>query len=228
MAKGPKIKVTKDGPYLVTGGVPLGFESPVPNSSGDPVKWVKKETYSVKETYLLCRCGRSMNKPFCDSRHSETNFSGRETAGQEEYLDNPRKYEGPDVDLLDIPDLCSGTRFCHPSGGVWGLTKKSDREKLKKIALQESCACPSGRLTHVDKKNGKPVEPDFEPSISSTDDPGANTSGPLWVKGGVPVESSEGKTYRIRNRVTLCRCGKSLNKPFCDGAHMRFGASGSE
>ena len=225
MVKDPKIKVAKDGPYIVTGGVHLDFESPVPNSSGDPVKWVKKETYAVKETYSLCRCGRSIKKPFCDGRHTQTNFSGREMAGKEEYLDNPRKYESPELDLLDIPDICSGTRFCHPSGGVWGLTKKSGREKLKKIALQESMDCPSGRLTHVDKKSGKPVDPVFPPSISATDDPGANTSGPLWVKGGIPVESSEGRTYRIRNRVTLCRCGKSLNKPFCDGAHMRFGTS---
>jgi len=41
------------------------------------------------------------------------------------------------------------------------------------------------------------------------------------VRGGIPVESSEGQVYEIRNRVTLCRCGKSYNKPFCDGSHVK-------
>ena len=33
------------------------------------------------------------------------------------------------------------------------------------------------------------------------------------------MESADGTTYEIRNRVTLCRCGASQNKPFCDGSH---------
>ncbi|MFY9800413.1 MAG: CDGSH iron-sulfur domain-containing protein [Methanoregula sp.] len=40
------------------------------------------------------------------------------------------------------------------------------------------------------------------------------------MRGGIPVESSEGHVYEIRNRITLCRCGKSYNKPFCDGRHI--------
>ncbi|MHB8164175.1 MAG: CDGSH iron-sulfur domain-containing protein [Methanoregula sp.] len=31
---------------------------------------------------------------------------------------------------------------------------------------------------------------------------------------------ADGKPYTVRNRVTLCRCGKSGNKPFCDGSHV--------
>ena len=44
-------------------------------------------------------------------------------------------------------------------------------------------------------------------------------SGPIWVKGGIRIEGADGKSYEIRNRVTLCRCGQSSNKPFCDGTH---------
>jgi CDGSH-type Zn-finger protein len=39
------------------------------------------------------------------------------------------------------------------------------------------------------------------------------------VRGGIPIESANGKTYAVRNRVTLCRCGQSANKPLCDGSH---------
>lgn len=66
----------------------------------------------------------------------------------------------------------------------------------------------------------KVLEREFEKSISLVEDPQNKVSGPIWVKGGVPVESSDGSTYEIRNRVTLCRCGKSKNKPFCDGSHI--------
>ena len=44
-------------------------------------------------------------------------------------------------------------------------------------------------------------------------------SGPIWVRGGIPVVAADGHAYEIRNRVTLCRCGASSNKPFCDGSH---------
>ena len=50
--------------------------------------------------------------------------------------------------------------------------------------------------------------------------PAAGEHGPLWVRGGIPVMSADGKPYAIRNRVTLCRCGKSGNKPFCDGSRI--------
>ena len=33
------------------------------------------------------------------------------------------------------------------------------------------------------------------------------------------ITAADGKTYEIRNRVTLCRCGRSDNKPFCNGSH---------
>ncbi len=43
--------------------------------------------------------------------------------------------------------------------------------------------------------------------------------GRLWLRGGIAVVSSDGFAYEVRNRVTLCRCGASDNKPFCDGSH---------
>ena len=44
-------------------------------------------------------------------------------------------------------------------------------------------------------------------------------NGPIWVRGGIPIESADESIYEIRNRVALCRCGKSSNIPFCDGSH---------
>ena len=70
-----------------------------------------------------------------------------------------------------------------------------------------------------DKDTEKVFEPPFKPSIGIIEDPGIKVSGPIWVKGGIRIEGADGKSYEVRNRVTLCRCGQSSNKPFCDGTH---------
>jgi len=70
-----------------------------------------------------------------------------------------------------------------------------------------------------DKATGEAVEPDLPVSIGLVEDPEQQCSGPLWLRGGIAVVSGDGFEYEIRNRATLCRCGQSKNKPYCDGAH---------
>jgi len=52
------------------------------------------------------------------------------------------------------------------------------------------------------------------------EDPSQGVSGPLWLRGGIALLAADGFAYEIRNRMTLCRCGASSNKPFCDGSHV--------
>ena len=125
--------------------------------------------------------------------------------------------------MIDAEELCAKARFCHRAGNTWNLTEKSDDSKSKEIAIQEACDCPSGRLVAWDKNTKKAIEPKFEPSISLTEAPYRKISGPLWVKGGIPLEGADGTEYEVRNRMTICRCGKSTNKPFCDGTHFSTG-----
>ena len=72
--KKPKILVTKNGPYLVTGNVALKAEKIVNDADGYPRKWEETKKYAAKELYLLCRCGQSKNKPFCDGTHLNIGF----------------------------------------------------------------------------------------------------------------------------------------------------------
>ncbi|MFA5411806.1 MAG: CDGSH iron-sulfur domain-containing protein [Candidatus Micrarchaeia archaeon] len=215
----PKIQITKDGPYLVSGSLPLQKEIIIPDSSGYPYKWQKGEKYPKKEAYALCRCGHSTNKPYCTGKHSEFGFVGTEAATRKKYFPQSEKTAGGNIVLTDVPPLCALARFCERAGGVWKLAYESKNPKSKKLAIQEAHDCPSGRLVIWDRKTRKPMEKKLKPSISIVEDPQARSSGPLWVKGGVPVVSADGKAYEIRNRVTLCRCGRSHNKPFCDGTH---------
>jgi len=198
----------------------LAEEIMVLGADGVPVGWKHGLEYPRQATYALCRCGASKNKPFCDGAHVKIGFDGTETAGHEKYEDQAELTSGPGLDLTWSPNLCAVARFCHRAGDAWTLAEKSDDLEARETAIQEACACPSGSLVARDKKTGLAIEPDLKPSIGLIETPGTNFSGPLWIKGGIPVDSSEGFEYEIRNRVTLCRCGASKNKPFCDGTHI--------
>ena len=219
----PKIVISENGPYLVNGNVPLDEETAMCESNGDALKWEKGKTYPSQKSYALCRCGKSENKPFCDGSHVAIKFDGCETSDNIDYSKESDELIGESLTLNDCRDLCSSARFCHRAGGTWSLTRNSSDSKNRALAIQETGDCPSGRLTIFDQKTGLPIEPKFIHSISATRDDGANVLGPLWIKGGIPIESFSGKKYEIRNRVTLCRCGKSRNKPFCDGTHIEVG-----
>lgn len=215
-----KIKITKNGPYLVCGKIPILTEQIITDNNDDPKKWKKTEKINVPENYALCRCGHSKNKPFCDGTHIKVKFNGTETADvDKKYTDNIEETEGPELILQDNEKLCSGAGFCHRKGGTWDLTEKSDDKDCKRLAIEQACNCPSGRLVAFDKKIKIPMENIFKPSISLIEHQDS-ISGPLWVKGNITIESCEGREYEKRNRVTLCRCGKSSNKPFCDGMHI--------
>ena len=183
--------------------------------------WRAGQKYPIKEKYTLCRCGQSQKKPFCDGTHIRIDFDGTETASKKPYLKQAEDITGPDLDLTDAPDLCVHAGFCDRDGGIWNLVEYSDTPEARRTAIEEAKNCPSGRLV-VWNKDGNEIEPEFEPAIGLViEDPDAGATGPLWVRGGIPIEGADGTRYEMRNRITLCRCGKSANKPFCDGTHRQ-------
>jgi CDGSH-type Zn-finger protein len=214
----PQIEITKDGPYLVKGGLPLSQQLIVVNEEGESLDYEEGKKYEVQQQYALCRCGQSANKPFCDGTHAKIQFDGTETASRQPYLEQTETIEGPTMLLTDAESLCAFARFCDPKGRVWNLVLENTPE-ARKLVEHEAGHCPAGRLVAWDKKTGKPIEPKFKPSLGLIEDTAKQVSGPIWVRGGIPVISADGKPYEVRNRVTLCRCGRSDNKPFCNGSH---------
>jgi CDGSH-type Zn-finger protein len=214
-----EIKVTKNGPYLVSGKLPISTQIITVNKEGIPIEWRKGKEFPLQEKCGLCRCGESKNKPFCDGTHTKIGFDGTETANSEPYLKQAKIIKGPTLRLTDFEDLCASARFCHRAGSIWSLIE-SDSLDAKRVAIEEAGDCPSGRLVVWDKKTGEAIDPEFEKSIGVIEDPQMEFIGPIWVRGGIPIRSADGKTYEIRNRLTLCRCGKSSIKPFCDSSHF--------
>jgi CDGSH-type Zn-finger protein len=222
-ADGFSVKITGNGPYIVSGEVPIAKEIIVCDEDGESVAWERGEEFHKHPHAALCRCGASHAKPFCDGTHMSIAFDGTETATRTPYDAVADDVDGPTMILRDAVALCADARFCHRAGGAWNMVKTATTPEERATVRTEAELCPSGRYVATDRATGQAYEPDLEPSIGIIEDPQEGVSGPIWVRGGIQVEGADGRLYEVRNRVTLCRCGASQNKPFCDGSHLEIG-----
>lgn len=215
----PKVKVMPNGPLMVSGAVPLRNKAPIMSEHGEPLTWQTDEAIETRATYALCRCGESSNKPFCDGTHSKIEFDGTETASSDNYEQRRTSYPGTGIEVFDDRGICVHAGFCgNQVSNVWKMSPKTDDTVVRAQVMAMIERCPSGALTY--EVNGQAVEPDLPTEVSITPD------GPIWLSGGIPVERSDGEALETRNRVTLCRCGHSANKPLCDGSHKEAGFTG--
>jgi len=55
-------------------------------------------------------------------------------------------------------------------------------------------------------------------------------NGPYRVEGPITLLDADGKEYDLTGKpaISLCRCGASTNKPFCDGTHSKIGFQATE
>jgi CDGSH-type Zn-finger protein len=213
------VTISKDGPYIVLGDAPLAEQVIVANAAGESLQWREGEAYKTPEKYALCRCGHSHNAPFCDGTHAKIGFDGTETAERTPYSAQATLFDGPVLALLDAKRLCADGRFCDPNGKVWNQVARTDDPQIRSMFLRQVQRCPAGRLVAFDKATGTTIEENLPVSIGLIEDPVEDCSGPIWLRGGISLKSPDGYEYEVRNRVTVCRCGASKNKPFCDGSH---------
>ena len=50
-------------------------------------------------------------------------------------------------------------------------------------------------------------------------------NGPLRVEGPISLVDADGRAWDLTGKpaISLCRCGASANRPFCDGSHKTVG-----
>lgn len=213
----PRIRVTRNGPYLVSAGTPLSTRVPMRNEAGEPVAWEAGEDRLQAHSYALCRCGRSGTKPFCDGSHERWAFDGSCTADRAPGAARRKVFEGVGVSMTDDPSLCAGYEYCDRHGGVWRTIAATADPAVRDELLNQVALCPSGRLEATVAGHSSTEEPSYGRAIATIPD------GPLWAMGSIPVLAEDGHAYEVRNRQLLCRCGQSANKPFCDGTHYKVG-----
>lgn len=173
------------------------------------------EEMERREKFALCRCGASKNKPFCDASHREIGFSSaRET---DRPIDRYRAYEGEGITVEDNRTICGHLQYC-----IHDLPTVFNREARPWIdpegaEPQDVAAltgrCPSGALRSLIA--GEPANRiSVDPVIRIVED------GPYVVQGPITLEIEESLHPPVTDRYTLCRCGASRNRPYCDGSHL--------
>ena len=213
------ITVEGDGPYLVRGGVPLSRRRIVRSEQGEALVWRTEEVTERGGTYRLCRCGGSSTKPFCDGSHADDGFDGTESGPTDDYQERARAYPGTGMTLHDDRGLCAHASFCATKQtNAWKMMRETEDTATRSHAMAMVERCPSGAITY--DVDGERNEPDLPVRVNVIED------GPLFVSGGVPVSRADGAPLETRNRMALCRCGASSNKPFCDGTHVEVGFEG--
>ena len=209
-AAAPRIACLPNGPYYLLND-PQAL--PVPNlvrSSGAPCATVRG--------VALCRCGGSKNKPFCDGTHGTIGFSDRRLT--ESAANQRTSYRGRRITIFDNRAICAHAGFC--TDGLKNVFRMGTEPWIDAdgAAVEEIIAtirkCPSGALSYaIDGEEAAP--PTRPPQVLVTD------NGPYAVSGGIELMGVQFGDGASREHYTLCRCGASANKPFCDGSHWRVG-----
>jgi CDGSH-type Zn-finger protein/ferredoxin len=218
-----KIEVRHNGPYIVSGYIPLVSKTQVVSEYGEPMTWKIDGKLASEESYGLCRCGQSNYKPFCDNTHLRFNFDGTELAPTDSTNERQETYPGSKSIVIRIDQiLCTGSGFCsNRMTSIAEMATHDDDTQVRTLAISMIEHCPSGALTYAIKEGEEDIEADLPQQIAVTTEITSEgpIQGPLWVTGGIPIIRSDGQPFESRNRVTLCNCGHSQIKPLCDGSH---------
>lgn len=221
----PKIVIAPNGPYLVYGNPNIVHKKQISSEHGEPMTWQTNQQIETgnRPVVALCRCGGSANKPFCDGAHARNAFDGKETAATNTFEERKTVHGGSTGIVIKRDySLCAESGFCgHRLANIQKLAKQTADSIVRAQVMAMIERCPSGSYTYALDAHSADIEPDLPQQIAVTTEMTSEgpIAGPLWVTGGITVERSDGKEAEVRNRVTLCRCGASKNKPFCDGTH---------
>ena len=223
----PKIMPLPNGPYYLLNDMKPKIVENLQNSKGEPL--------STVSGVALCRCGASNNKPFCDGTHGTIGFSsenkGTENDGSGEekskvIKDKRKDYVGKKITVHDNRRICSHAAECvNNLPSVFRLSARpwinSDGANVEEI-IHTIRKCPSGALSYSIDGIEHRDQNDRNPMVIVSKD------GPYLIIGGIELIGGDANNNNniiqhgdgaSKEHYTLCRCGASNNKPFCDGMH---------
>lgn len=206
----PKIACLPNGPYYLLADMePI----PVPN-----LRLANGEVCATVRGIALCRCGGSKNKPFCDGTHGTNRFTDQRFA--DDTRNRRTTYVGKRITIHDNRGLCSHAGFCTDRlKSVFRMNQEPwidpDGASAEEI-IETVKKCPSGALSYS-VEDVEYRDQDRDPMVTVSDD------GPYAITGGIELIGFTFGEGASKEHYTLCRCGASKNKPFCDGSHWEAG-----
>lgn len=223
----PRIVPLSNGPYYLINDLNPKVVYNLQDFKGEPL--------STVVGIALCRCGKSKNKPFCDGTHSVVGFSSankipegseNEDTKKISIKDKRRDYAGKEIVVYDNRKICSHAAECVKNlPSVFRLDSRPwinpDGSNVNDI-IDTIRKCPSGALSYsINGVEHRDPEEQRNPNITVL------RNGPYYITGGIEligenIQFGEGAS---KEHYTLCRCGASENKPFCDGEHRKINFS---
>ena len=215
-----KIMPLPNGPYYFINDMEPKVVENLRNSKGEPLLVIRGVS--------LCRCGASSNKPFCDGTHSKIGFSS-ENKEEEDTNDNShhhpmvkdkrKNYVGKGITIHDNRKICSHAAECvnnlqsvfNPNSRPWINSGAAEMEEI----INTIRKCPSGALSYSIDDVEYRDQNERKPLVTVSKD------GPYLITGGIDLigDNTQFAEGSSKEHYTLCRCGASTNKPFCDGVH---------
>lgn len=142
-----------------------------------------------------------------------------------------KEYSNGKITVVWKPTLCIHSAKCvaglpevfRPKEKPWIRVGEASTDEL----IVQINRCPSGALTYYENDQQTEIKesPMTENQLASTTID-VLKNGPLVVKGHVEIKHADGTAEIKETRCSLCRCGHSANKPYCDGAHRAAGFEG--
>jgi CDGSH-type Zn-finger protein len=206
----PKLACLPNGPYYLLNDM---TPAAVPN-----LRRANDAPCANVRGVALCRCGGSANKPFCDGTHGTSGFTDQRTA--DDTRDRRVSYTGKRITIHDNRGICAHAGFCTDRlKSVFRMRQEPwidpDAASAEEI-IETIDKCPSGALSYtIDSVEYR--DHDREPMVTITND------GPYAITGGIELIGVAFGDGASKEHYTLCRCGASKNKPFCDGSHWAVG-----
>lgn len=187
------ITVFENGPYKVSGATRVNYCGEAVQAEGD---------------LFICRCGSSKNAPFCDGTHRAEGFDDTNPPPRTKDV---VVWEGRTVRTRFNPNTCMHAYYCQPLKALRERELAGDDAAAEEI-MRVVSTCPSGALSFESKGAPEPAALQHEVQVDIME------GGELRIQAphDINAERMEGQD---EVRSTLCRCGLSKNKPWCDGRH---------
>ncbi|MGL5541381.1 MAG: CDGSH iron-sulfur domain-containing protein [Erysipelotrichaceae bacterium] len=180
---------------------------------------VEGKVVPIPRVSAICRCGQTQNGPYCDGTHLKVGFVGKKEANRCSFP--KRSYASEEIIVYYNPALCAHVKKCveglpsvfNFAAKPWIQPQNGEMEQIVETIKR----CPSGALTYQ-LPNEEEVSA-WKEAVGFEIIP----NGPLCVSGVDLIDDQDSVQELMHtDHYTLCRCGKSRNRPFCDGAHNLY------